>query len=1120
MDWIIVVLFCSAVKVSLCSVDPAAWKSLSNEAKGFGYQVIQRPTGLVVSAPFEQVSPTERGRMFECSPEGCKPKSLLVPENAVNLSLGLNMITNPEDQNTMICGPSVATECKFTTLYSGLCIEVDKNNKFQRQMPDKLQDCGQSDIAFLLDSSGSVLPENFVVVKDFVKKLIVSLKQEGTKFAIAKFSDVDKFKLEFDFKTFPQFDWDKKIDDIQYEIGRTFTGAAINSLLTDLFTPSGGSRPDAKKILIVITDGKSSDPEVLKEALAKAEKKNITRFAVGVGADFEKEGAQEELKNIASPPPENHMFQVGGFDALEKMRNNLEFKIFSIEGSKSGTKLTSEFSQEGFSMAFVPSGVQMGTVGANEWRGGFREYNYIGKLSGVYEPMDLEQDSYLGYSMVIAKNKSDILTILGAPRNQHTGAVDVVFERKLQKRIHPKESQVGQYFGAVICAMDANGDDITDLILISAPMYKDVDREGRVYVCTLANRDVDCHFNTTSSPIILKGDPSEIGRFGSSLAVLPDLNLDGFKDLAVGAPLENDGEGCIYVFLRQRGKSINPSFSQQQRIPASAVQPGLKFFGITISQESFDQNGDGLPDLAVGSKGTVVLLRSAPVVMVKANISLSPGKIPAPSGKCNIPLNGIATVCFTMTKVSAVSTAKARIKYTLTLDSTRKHPNNRAYIHEKERRNNISGSVDLDLVEAKCTDLNFLIKPCPEDAFNPLRNELQFTFDGLPSATNLKPSLDERSKKIIYHQLEFERNCGRDKKCVDNLKVDFDFSSALVKVGMDELLNVTVSLKNTEENSYNTFVTLTYPAGISYRKFTPLKGRIQCDSADSKDGVTRGITTCTVDKPIFKDLARFNVSYGIGANSQLGKRIAVTANVSSGNSEHAESSELYRKKEIDVKYSILVTFDSYSSYCNFTFGKKNKPKPFNQSIEVTNNFRAVNLTVVLKIPVKIGQQDIWTDLESLRIPDCERKEDEEPVVSDSVAHIKEHKRVNCSVATCSVFKCNAFMKKIDKRKFSISANLSSGWIDQIGLPDAKFLLTSMASLEYDKNEFILSTHSLAPKIEAEIEVYSEPNFIKEIIGGSLGGFLFLVLVTVVLYKAGFFKRKYSGMTEESAALNE
>lgn len=51
-------------------------------------------------------------------------------------------------------------------------------------------------------------------------------------------------------------------------------------------------------------------------------------------------------------------------------------------------------------------------------------------------------DYLVGYSMVIAKNKTDILTILGAPRYQHIGAVDVVLKRKLQKRIHPEESQV------------------------------------------------------------------------------------------------------------------------------------------------------------------------------------------------------------------------------------------------------------------------------------------------------------------------------------------------------------------------------------------------------------------------------------------------------------------------------------------------------------------------------------------------------------------------------------------------------------------------------------------------------------------------------------------------------
>lgn len=44
------------------------------------------------------------------------------------------------------------------------------------------------------------------------------------------------------------------------------------------------------------------------------------------------------------------------------------------------------------------------------------------------------------------------------------------------------------------------------------------------------------------------GDAGQMGRFGTSLAPLPDLNMDGFNDLAVGAPLENDGQGSVYIF--------------------------------------------------------------------------------------------------------------------------------------------------------------------------------------------------------------------------------------------------------------------------------------------------------------------------------------------------------------------------------------------------------------------------------------------------------------------------------------------------------------------------------------------------------------------------------------------
>lgn len=54
-------------------------------------------------------------------------------------------------------------------------------------------------------------------------------------------------------------------------------------------------------------------------------------------------------------------------------------------------------------------------------------------------------------------------------------------------------------------------------------------------------------------------------RFGSSLAPVPDLNGDGFNDLVVGAPLEDDHRGAIYVF-----------FSQQNRILRKYKQVGFQ----------------------------------------------------------------------------------------------------------------------------------------------------------------------------------------------------------------------------------------------------------------------------------------------------------------------------------------------------------------------------------------------------------------------------------------------------------------------------------------------------------------------------------------------------------------
>ena len=54
----------------------------------------------------------------------------------------------------------------------------------------------------------------------------------------------------------------------------------------NVFSPAGGSRSKVKKILIVITDGRSNDFRKVEGAIQSADNKNIVRFAIGVSSIY------------------------------------------------------------------------------------------------------------------------------------------------------------------------------------------------------------------------------------------------------------------------------------------------------------------------------------------------------------------------------------------------------------------------------------------------------------------------------------------------------------------------------------------------------------------------------------------------------------------------------------------------------------------------------------------------------------------------------------------------------------------------------------------------------------------------------------------------------------------
>ncbi|KAL7870059.1 hypothetical protein AOLI_G00140470 [Acnodon oligacanthus] len=1114
MDWnslTCCLLFSVFQSVMGFNIESSPWRDfIQNQDTAFGYKVIQKDeSSLIVSDPLLQRG-NKRGEVYSCGINShCSPLQMKEPPEAVNMSLGLSMTKHPWSSKIMVCGPTIPKDCKPITTYNGMCFTIDGSTV--GPVPRELRDCpppAQTDIAFLLDGSGSVNYNDFNKMKEFVVKLILGLSSRDIQFAVAQYSYYCTIHVDFTSRLNT-----KDIMGISQMGSITHTGKAINKLVNELFARK--ARPDANRVLIVITDGQSTPgDDNLWAAAENARRNKIIRYAIGVGGAFNSPSAENELNIIASDPDSDYKFKVDNFDVLDKIREKMEKNIIAIEGTQtSGDSTRMEFPQDGFSAAFVPNGnVILSVVGAYQWKGGYQEYS-DGRPYKFQEGS--EHDSYLGYSMTAAPTRSHTYVVLGAPRYKHKGAVIISsLQTKASFKQDPPQPQIGAYFGAEVCAVDLNSDSYTDLLLVSAPLHTEDGQEGKVFVFSMSYKP---EFKMT-----LNGMAGQKGRFGSSLASPADLNGDKIRDVVVGAPLEDNGQGSIYIF-NGRAEDITPTYSQ--RISGSSVRTGLRFFGLSLSESALDHSRNGLPDIAVGSKGRVMLLRSRPIVSLVTKVTYSPSKIPTRLTDCTKQLENTLRLCFTLSGLNTqISDLAANINYTLKLDAKRQ--NSRAYFKSKNRF--LTDKMTARLQE-QCKNHNFYIEACTEDALNPLSSELTFVFEGIPLTRldNLRPVLHPDIRHTSDHNLDFEIDCGTDNICIDNLKVDFNFSGhSDIKVGIMQDMNVTVFVENRGENSYNSHVELTYPFGLSFRRVTSKQGRVECVSVDSDQKVTLGMTTCYISKPILwaNSLAVFEITYSINKESNFDRMVSFTTTANSGNEKHAPDSQLTKSKTIAVKYAIyvaLIRHENSSIHINFTAGKNNLEKPVNQILKVENDLRDVNLTVLIRVPVKLGQKDIWTN-KNLQVPGCSMDRDEPPAVPEFVEALKKQPSVNCSVAVCRLFRCSADLKRLDLKFYNISANVSSGWIEQTGLRSVIFELVSTATLEYDKNKYIYySSDSLhkAPvrEINTQVEVYEEKNMLLEIIGGVIGGLLLLALITAGLYKAGFFKSQYKQMLEDAGA---
>uniref|UniRef100_A0AAA9SNY5 Vitrin n=1 Tax=Bos taurus TaxID=9913 RepID=A0AAA9SNY5_BOVIN len=167
-----------------------------------------------------------------------------------------------------------------------------------------------ADIGFVIDGSSSVGTSNFRTVLQFVANLSREFEISDTDTRIGAMQYTYEQRLEFGFDEYStKSDVLNAIKRVGYWSGGTSTGAAIHYALEQLFKKS---KPNKRKLMILITDGRSYDDIRIPAMLAHH--KGVITYAIGVAW-----AAQDELDIIATHPARDHAFFVDEFDNLYKV---------------------------------------------------------------------------------------------------------------------------------------------------------------------------------------------------------------------------------------------------------------------------------------------------------------------------------------------------------------------------------------------------------------------------------------------------------------------------------------------------------------------------------------------------------------------------------------------------------------------------------------------------------------------------------------------------------------------------------------------------------------------------------------------------------------------------------
>ncbi|XP_078489329.1 integrin alpha-M-like [Ciona intestinalis] len=886
-----IVIIC-ACKISAQNIETRAYHSLSpiksdSAVIHFGASVVIKTSTTnsiaYVGAPTDG---NKNGSVYKCSFNGksygntsCS-KYISFDNNA---AIGMSIGADSSFSNLYICGNQHTTSCPTTPLQKrmvGACYKkpMTSSTATMFQTPC-IPECPKiiliADIMFVLDESGSVDDTAFKSALNWIIKVISHfssyIDSGDLRVGVYGFSyDDHRSGIRIRLQKWTSANLKKKIEELlnaRSTGGGTYISYAIDETVK-VFVADG--RKSIAKEIILLTDGGASQGWKLKDAAKNARNKGIVLVSVGVGTDVN----DDQLLVIAGNKA--RVFQATDYNTLDEVVNNVVSTIDAIkitvnlEGQNANsTNKLAECQLGSASHITKNNKMYVGAVGSYDRAGTVVDYSAsAGSVSTQYAAIlnDTDYatlaasknhsniaDSYLGYSVTSGLFFGGNIEYVasGAPAYESRGMVRILFYKyvaiyktenvtgsssKYLLFLHPSETsglwQLGAYFGHSVCAVDINKDSLDDLI-VSAPLFNDVNGydQGRVFVY-INNKDGPQKWTSESyRPQSLSGSNAKGARFGMSVAVVGDVDLNGYDDIAVGAPSEGGTSldaGVVYVYYVS---SQGISETRKQRIVGKTVTSSLRNFGSfvtpssSISNTDVDNNGYSDIVISASSSDRIIILRARPIVKVRTQITLNPPSIDLINCLSNssAPCTSV-TVCLTAFYTDdQVLTSPAHLNVTIDLDSKFGNPTSKRLVHSGTvfpsktfifNATSVNSCVDL---QVQLRSSHFTSVSAKQETLDPPQVKMIYDYIDSYKNTIMSNVLDPVTSKVYTADWSFQKKCSglNGSKCSHDLKVKTTYSvpplgDPIILGSKPGLISINVTITNLgPDHSYFTRVNVT-----------------------------------------------------------------------------------------------------------------------------------------------------------------------------------------------------------------------------------------------------------------------------------------------------------------------